>query len=345
MPSKMKAWVINKTGSILKENGLLELIECEIPVPQNDEILIKVSACGACHTELDEIEGRTPPSSFPMIPGHQVVGVVLENGKNADRFKIGDRVAVAWIASSCGTCGYCNNGFENLCASFKATGRDRNGGYAEYMTVNENYVFKVPKWFSDVEAAPLLCAGAVGYRSLKLAGIKNGEPLGFTGFGASAHLVLKLAKGLYPESKFFVFARSEKERAFANELGAVWTGDTEDISLVKLRAVIDTTPVWKTIVCAIDNLVPGGRLVINAIRKEEADKNELLLLDYGKHLWLEKEIKSVANVTRKDVEEFLELAAKFKIKPEVELFAFEDALKALIEIKEKKIKGAKVIKM
>jgi alcohol dehydrogenase, propanol-preferring len=345
MPSAMKAWVINKTGNILEENDLLDLIECGIPLPGDNEILIKVTASGICHTELDEIEGRTPPSSLPMIPGHQIVGKVVSFGKKVKKFREGDKAAIAWIGAACGNCGFCKSGLENLCPDFKATGRDMNGGYAEFAKVKEDFAYKISLKTDDEHAAPLLCAGAVGYRSLKLTGIKNGEPLGFTGFGASAHLVLKLAKELYPKSGFYVFARSENERGFARALGAAWTGDTEDKPPVKLKAIIDTTPVWKTIVAAMDNLEPGGRLVINAIRKEESDKDELLSMDYGRHLWLEKEIKSVANVTRKDVEEFLKLAFEYTIKPEVEIFAFDDALKALKEIKEKKIKGAKVIKI
>jgi propanol-preferring alcohol dehydrogenase len=236
-------------------------------------------------------------------------------------------------------------GNENLCTDFRATGRDANGGYAQYITVLEDFAHSIPEMFSDLEAAPLLCSGAIGYRSLKLTNIKNGQNLGLTGFGASAHIVIKMAGHKYPSSRVFVFARSEKERNFAKELGAVWAGDTEEESLQKLDCIIDTTPVWKPIVEALKNLKSGGRLVINAIRKEEMDKEYLLQLDYPTHLWLEKEIKSVANVVRRDVTDFLKLAAEIPIKPEVQEFTLEEANKALVELKERKIRGAKVLRI
>jgi len=306
---------------------------------------VKVSACGVCHTELDEIEGRTPPPNFPIVLGHEIVGRVEKTGTNADKFNIGDRVGIGWIYSTCQECKFCLEGKENLCENFRATGRDANGGYAEYTKVIEDYAYKIPEVFSDSEAAPLLCAGAIGYRSLRLTGIKNGQNLGLTGFGASAHLVLKMAGHKYPQSKVYVFARSKKEREFAQELGAVWAGDTDEESPEKLDCIIDTTPVWKPIVEALKNLVGGGRLVINAIRKEDVDKEYLVRLNYPTHLWLEKEIKSVANVERRDISEFLELAATIPIKPEVEEFTLEEANTALLELKERKIRGAKVLRI
>jgi propanol-preferring alcohol dehydrogenase len=213
------------------------------------------------------------------------------------------------------------------------------------MTVPANSAFRIPDFFNDAEAAPLLCAGAIGYRSLELTGMEDGQSLGLTGFGASAHLVLKMAQYRYPESKFYVFARSEKEQEFARELGAVWAGDTEDQPGVLLDAIIDTTPVWKPIVEALRNLKPGGRLVINAIRKEEHDKEHLLRLDYPQHLWMEKEIKSVANVARRDVIEFLALAAEIPIKPEIQEYKLDEANIALLELKNRKIRGAKVLRI
>jgi propanol-preferring alcohol dehydrogenase len=211
------------------------------------------------------------------------------------------------------------------------------------MTVPVDFAYRIPDIFTDIEAAPLLCAGAIGYRSLRLTGLKDGQNLGLTGFGASGHLVLKMVRHRYPNSNVFVFARSEEEQAFSRTLGAVWAGGTEVESPEKLHCIIDTTPVWEPIVEALKNLRPGGRLVINAIRKEEVDKECLLQLKYPDHLWLEKEIKSVANVSRRDVQEFLELAAKIPIEPEVEIFALEDANRALIELKQKRVRGAKVI--
>jgi propanol-preferring alcohol dehydrogenase len=340
---QMKAMVLNRLCSLEENHTPLVLADLPDPAPTENEFLIKVSACGVCHTELDEIEGRTPPR-LPVVLGHQVVGRVEQiAGKSA--FKIGDRVGVAWIYCACGRCKFCLEERENLCHLFKATGRDVNGGYAEYMTVAADFAYRIPEVFSDAEAAPLLCAGAIGYRSLRLTGLRDGQNLGLTGFGASAHLVLKMAKYQYPNSKIFVFARSEKERMFAQELGAAWAGDTEEESPEKLDAIIDTTPVWKPILEALKNLEAGGRLVINAIRKEEMDKASLMQLDYPTHLWLEKEIKSVANVSRRDVREFLTLAAKIPLKPEVQEFRLEEANAALLELKARKIRGAKVLRI
>jgi propanol-preferring alcohol dehydrogenase len=339
----MKAMVLNNLCSLKENETPLELAEMPDPVPGEAEILVRVSACGVCHTELDEIEGRTPPPELPVILGHQVVGKVEQTGSKASKFKIGNRVGIGWIYSACGRCKFCLGDNENLCHHFQATGRDANGGYAEFMTVPEGFAFPIPDAFSDSEAAPLLCAGAIGYRSLRLTEMKDGQSLGLTGFGASAHLVLQMAGHRFPNSRVFVFARTEKQQEFAKELGAFWAGDTEEETPEKLDCIIDTTPVWKPIVEALKNLEAGGRLVINAIRKEDVDKDCLLGLDYPAHLWLEKEIKSVANVSRKDVSEFLVLAAKMGIKPEVQEFPLKEANKALIELKTRKIRGAKVL--
>jgi propanol-preferring alcohol dehydrogenase len=339
----MKAMLLTRLMDLQTLQTPLELVNLPEPIPGEGEILIYVAACGVCHTELDEIEGRTPPPRLPVIPGHQVVGRVAACGRNAHRFREGDRVGVAWIFSACGKCIHCLAGDENLCAEFRATGRDANGGYAEYMTVPEDFAYPIPSVFRDEEAAPLLCAGAIGYRSLRLTDLRDGQPLGLTGFGASAHLVLKMARYRYPNTPVYVFARSTAEQAFARELGAAWAGDTEEQPPEKLAAIIDTTPVWRPVLAALRHLAPGGRLVINAIRKENIDQEALLNLDYPLHLWMEKEIKSVANVARRDVQEFLDLAAGIPIHPEIETFALEDANRALIELKQRKIRGAKVL--
>ncbi len=341
----MKAMILKQIVNFKENRTPLEMSDLPDPVPSERQVLIRVSACGVCHTELDEIEGRTPPPRFPIVPGHQVVGEVIETGREAKKFRAGDRVGIGWIYWACGNCSACLSGNENLCEEFMATGRDANGGYAQYCVVQEEFAYRIPEIFSDSEAAPLLCAGAIGYRSLMLTGLRNGQNLGLTGFGASAHLVLMMAAYKYPESKVFVFARSEKERSFARELGAVWAGDTEEEAPEKLDSIIDTTPVWKPIVEGLKNLKSGGRLVINAIRKEEVDKEYLLKLDYPTHLWMEKEIKSVANVARSDVSEFLELASLIPIRPEVQEFSLEEANKALVELKERKIRGAKVLRI
>jgi propanol-preferring alcohol dehydrogenase len=341
----MKAMVLKELADLSATDRPLEPGEVPDPEPSQGQLLLRVLACGVCHTELDEIEGRTPPPRLPVILGHQVVGRVEGLGPGAGRYHIGDRVGVGWIYSACGTCRFCRRGEENLCADFQATGRDVDGGYAQLMVVPQTFAYPIPEVFSDSQAAPLLCAGAIGYRSLRLTDLEDGQSLGLTGFGASGHLVLKMVRHRFPDTKVYVFARSEREQAFARELGAVWAGVTEEKAPVPLDAIIDTTPAWKPVVEALRNLAPGGRLVINAIRKEEADKEYLLKCDYVGHLWMEKEIKSVANVARRDIAEFLQLASEIPIKPQVEEFPLEEANRALLQLKNGKIRGAKVLRM
>ncbi|HOJ71715.1 MAG TPA: zinc-dependent alcohol dehydrogenase family protein [Syntrophorhabdaceae bacterium] len=341
----MKAMILDGIYNMNEVDNPLRPEDLPTPEPKEGEVLLRVSACGVCHTELDEIEGRTPPPDFPVILGHQVIGFVEKKGKNVNKLREGERVGVGWIYSSCGRCRFCKGGNENLCEDFKATGRDANGGYAEFMVVKEDFAFKIPDVFTDIEAAPLLCAGAIGYRSLRLTGIENGMNLGLIGFGASAHIVLQMARFKYPDSRIFVFARSEGERRFSLELGAYWAGDIEDMPPEKIHCAIDTTPVWLPVMEGLKKLEKGGRLVINAIRKETLDRDCLLNLDYPTHIWHEKEIKSVANVARNDIGEFLELSSQIPIKPEVQVYRLEDANMALSELKKRKIRGAKVLKI
>ncbi len=335
----MRAMLLSDTVSLDEVDKPLRATRLPVPEPKAGEILIKVSACGVCHTELDEIEGRTAPPKLPVVLGHEVVGRVAAFGKAASRYSENDRVGVGWI--------HCSSGGEqeNLSPDFRATGRDVDGGYAEFFTVPEEYAFPIPEIFSDTEAAPLLCAGAVGYRAVRLAGIENGEPIGLTGFGGSAHLVLPVLKHLFPDSAVFVFARSESSREFARELGADWAGATEERSPEPLRAIIDTTPAWKPIVEALRNLAPGGRLVINAIRKEGGDREALLDLNYHDDLWMEREIKSVANVTARDIAEFLPIAAEIPLKPHVETYPLERANEALLSLRNESVRGAKVLQI
>ena len=280
-----------------------------------------------------------------MIPGHQVAGTVVREGPDCRLGLQDQRVGVAWIHSACGHCNWCREGRENLCPGFRATGRDAPGGYAEFLAMPEAFVHPLPREIDDLEATPLLCAGAVGFRSLDMCRLQNGQSLGLTGFGASGHLVLQMARHLYPDSPVSVFARSPKEREFALELGASWAGDTTDRPEQPLDAVIDTTPAWLPVLAAMEVLAPGGRLVINAIRKEAGDQDRLAELDYDRHLWREKSIISVANVTRRDVRECLRLAVEIPLKPRVTEYRLDQANTALIELKQGHIRGAKVLRI
>jgi len=271
------------------------------------------------------------------VPGHQVIGRVVELGTGCSQYSPGHRVGVGWIHSSDGSLR------ENISESFRATGRDANGGYAEFMTVPEAYAYPIPEVFTDQEAAPLLCAGSVGYRALRLAGIEDGQVLGLTGFGGSGHLVLQLARHLYPHSPIYVFARSAKEREFALELGAIWSGDTDDDPPQQAHAIIDTTPAWKPVLAALERLRPGGRLVINAIRKEAQDRDLMATIRYEDHLWYEKEIKTVANVTGRDIAEFLPLAASVPLRVKVQEYRLEEANQALLDLRESHVHGSKVL--
>jgi propanol-preferring alcohol dehydrogenase len=333
----MKAMLLKRIAALQDNSEPLTLVDIPVPKPTPDEVLIRVNACGVCHTELDEIEGRTPPPVLPIVPGHEVIGRVVETGNRVTKLEVGDRVGVGWISRSTG------DDNENISSDFVATGRDANGGYAEYMTVHERYAYRIPDSFDDYEAAPLLCAGSVGYRALKLTGIRNGDILGLTGFGGSGHLVLQLAKYLYPETPVYVFARSSEERKFAIELGAAWAGDTDDTPPEQPHAIIDTTPAWRPVLAAMKCLRPGGRLVINAIRKEDRDKSLLAEIDYSEHLWQEKELKTVANVTSHDIKTFLEIAAAAGIRPEVQIYQLDEANKALFDLYSGHVRGAKVL--
>jgi len=334
----MRAMALTRLASFDENPDPLELVEMARPEPAAGEILIRVDACGVCHTELDEIEGRTPPPRLPIIPGHEIVGRVAAASRGC-RLRAGQRVGVGWIYSSSGT------DAENLSSEFRATGRDANGGYAEYVVVPQDYAYPIPDIFSDVRAAPLLCAGGVGYRALRLARLVDGEVLGLTGFGGSAHLVLQVARHLYPRSRLFVFARSPHEREFALQLGADWSGDTADEPPERPHAIIDTTPAWKPVLAALQVLRPGGRLVINAIRKEDGDRDLMAGINYERHLWMEKEVKTVANVTHHDLREFLPVAAAIPLQVEVEVYPLEQANQALRDLRAGHVRGAKVLKI
>ncbi len=335
----MKAVVLNKPAPIEKKP--LQLIELPIPKPQDNEILIKVSVCGACHTDLDEAEGRLLTTKSPVIPGHQIVGIVAAKGKNANRFKTGDRVGVTWLYWACGDCSFCETGQENLCENSKWTGKDADGGYAEYMVIEQDFAYSLPEEFSDLQAAPLLCAGVVGYRALRLANITDGQTIGMFGFGACAHIIIQVVKYKYPNSPVFVFTKSEHHINLAKKLGADWTGRSGDKPPALLDKALDFTPAGECVRDALGVLQRGGRLVINAIRKE----TPIPAMDYAEYLWLEREIKSVANVTKADAEEFLPIAAEIGIKPTVEEFPLEQANEVLFKMKHSQLKAAAVLKI
>ena len=335
----MKAMVLKKPS--VAEEKPLELVDLPVPEPADSEILVKVSVCGACHTDLDEVEGRLIPSRLPIVPGHQVVGTVAEKGKAVTKFSIGDRVGVTWLYWSCGKCDFCRTGQENLCEQAKWTGKDANGGYAEYMVVCEDYAYLLPETFSDSQAAPLLCAGVIGYRTVRLAEIVDGEVIGLYGFGASAHIVIQVIKHKFPNCPVFVFTKTEQHEQLAKKLGAAWTGRSGEKPPEKLNKAMDFTPVGECVRDALEVLDRGGRLVINAIRKETL----VPALEYAQYLWLEKEVKSVANVTRADAEEFLPLAAQIPIVPTIEEFPLEQANEVLLSIKHSRVRAAAVLRI
>ncbi|MDX1626602.1 MAG: alcohol dehydrogenase catalytic domain-containing protein [Wenzhouxiangellaceae bacterium] len=340
----MRAWRLESTGRVGDGDGPLRYREVERPSPDRDEVLIRVEACAVCHTELDQIEGRVE-TPLPRIPGHEVVGEVVEIGDDVDDALSGTRVGVGWIGGACGECRFCERGAENLCPDFRGTGRDLDGGYAEYMVAPAAFVVPVPDALEPAEAAPMLCAGAIGLRSLRLANLADDQVLGLTGFGAANHLVLAMALARDPDRRVVVFARDAGQREQAIEMGAAWAGDTHDDPPQTPDAIIDTTPVWTTVLAALERLAPGGRLVINAISKEDDDRDRLAGLDYESQLWKEKEIKSVANVTRRDLRGVLELVAEHGLRAEIRRVGFDEANEALKALKRGGNRGALVLEM
>ena len=335
----MKAMVLTKIA--LAERKTLELVDLPKPRPKNNEILVKISVCGVCHTDLDEVEGRLTPPKLPVALGHQIAGTVADKGKNVRRFDIDDRVGIGWLYSSCGVCDFCRAGDENLCEAAKWTGKDVNGGYAQYMVIREDFAYPIPGGFSDVQAAPLLCAGVIGYRALRLVEMTNGETIGLFGFGAPAHIAIQVIRHRYPDSEVFVFTNSKEHRQLAQKLGAVWTGSAGDEVPAKINRAIDFMPVGEAAVDALRVLEKGGRLVINAIRKT----TPLPELDYTEYLWDGREIKSTANITRQDANEFLHLAAQIPIIPEVQEFELVQANEVLLMLKEAKLRAAAVLRI
>jgi propanol-preferring alcohol dehydrogenase len=331
----MKAMVLCKQAPI--ESQPLVYNDVNEPELHRDEVLLKVSCCGVCRTDLHIVEGELPPVKLPLILGHQVVAVVNELGEGVKWVKRGDKVGVPWLYWSCGTCKYCKRGLENLCDSALFTGYSVNGGYAEYMIAKADFVYSIPQDYDDLHAAPLLCGGAIGYRALKLTNLleKGTGNLGLYGFGSSAHMITQVAlnKGL----DVYVFTRGRERQEHALSLGAKWAGEPTDEISVKLDAAIIFAPAGWVMVEALKKLDKGGRVVLAGIYMTPIEK-----LDY-ELLWFEREIKSVANVTSMDVKEFLNEASNAHVKPDITTYSLKDANMALQDLKHGKIRGSAVL--
>lgn len=331
----MKAWVLQKQAAI--ETRPLLLQELPVPKVEDNKIRVKVYACGVCRTDLHVAEGDLPLRKSPLILGHQIVGVVDKVGKGVTKFKVGDRAGIAWLNSACGNCKFCRSGRENLCPEAKFTGWDADGGYAEYVTASQDFAFRLGKAPSFVEAAPLMCPGITGYRALKLTEAKRGDKLGLYGFGPAASFVLQVAK--YWGIETYAITRSQKNKDWATRLGADWVGGYEDEIPTKFDTAIVFPPAGNLVELALSQIDSGGKLVLAAVYMTPIE-----VKNYN-HLWMERSVSSMANITRDDGREFLKIAAKVGIKTEVEVFPFDKLPDVLILAKGGKVKGNPVIKV
>jgi propanol-preferring alcohol dehydrogenase len=331
----MKAMALKKCGPV--SGNPLVLSDMPLPEPGPVQVRLKVSVCGVCHTDLHTVEGELTIPSLPLVPGHQVVGIVDKTGAKVTRFKQGDRASMGWINGACGKCGFCLAGQENLCPNARFTGLHAHGGFAEYALCDQDFAFALPEGFSDEHAAPLLCAGIIGYRSLRLSEIKPGGTLGLFGFGASAHIALQIAR--YWKCRVFVFTRSAEHRAHALKLGAGWAGRAEDKPPALLDAGITFAPAGPLVKKALEHLKPGGTLAVNAITMSPIPS-----FDYSS-IYMERTLRSVANYTRRDGEEFLTLAAKVPVCTDVQVSGLSQANQALAALKESRVRGALVLKI
>jgi propanol-preferring alcohol dehydrogenase len=332
----MKAMVLVGFGA--PEENPLELMDLPIPEAGPEDILIKVKCCGVCHTDLHIIEHELPEARLPIVPGHEVIGTVAGMGERASRFKAGQRVGAAWLRSTCSTCRFCLSGRENLCESARFNGYHADGGYAEYMVVGEKYAYAVPDGFSDEEAAPLMCAGIVGYRSLVLSEIGRGGVLGLYGFGGSAHIAIQVAK--HRGAKVFVFTRSAKHQQLARELGADWVGTAKDEPPAKLTNAILFAPVGSLYIDALRVMDRGGTVASAGIHMSPIPE-----LDYDRYLYHERKMLSVANATRRDGEELLRLAEEVPIRTTVQTYPLKAANEALRDLKAGQLSAAAVLKI
>jgi len=330
----MKAMLL-ETCKPAEENPL-RLADLPAPEPGPGEILVRVEACGVCHTDLHTVEGDLGTQCLPVVPGHEVIGRVEALGDGCGRFPVGRRVGLAWLHATCGTCSYCARGLENLCESARFTGFDANGGYAELVKVPEAFAYAIPDGITPASAAPLMCAGIIGYRSLRLSGIEPGGRLGLYGFGASAHIAIQIAR--HWGCQVYVFTRSADHKAHARELGACWTGDATDRPPEKLQAAIHFAPVGWIVPHALEALDRGGTLALAGITMTATPE-----LDYERHLYYERTLRSVTASTRRDGEELLRLAADIPIHTETTTHPLEDANAVLQALKRREVRGAAVL--
>jgi propanol-preferring alcohol dehydrogenase len=331
-PETMRAMVLEKPGEPLK------WLEVPVPTPTSEQVLIRVHACGVCRTDLHVLDGELPHPTLPLILGHEIVGTVVETGSSVKQFRVGDRIGVPWLGFTCGTCRYCRKGMENLCDNPRFTGYTLDGGYAEYTVADQRYSFPLPPSYGDAEAAPLLCAGLIGYRSYRMAQ-EAGEHLGIYGFGAAAHITIQVA--VYQGKKVYAFTRpgDRKTQEFARGLGAVWAGSSEELPPQELDAAIIFAPVGALIPAALRASAKGGVVVSGGIHM-----SEIPAFPYD-ILWGERVVRSVANLTRADGEEFLRLAPQVPVKTEIQAFPLEQANEALNRLRHGQIHGAAVLEV
>jgi alcohol dehydrogenase, propanol-preferring len=332
IPTQMRAAVLTRARPVGEQP--LEIGSIATPRVQPGHVLLKVRACGVCRTDLHIVEGELPAVKSSVIPGHQIVGDVVD-GATAD-LPLGTRVGVSWIGGTDGTCRYCRNGQENLCDLPTFTGYSVDGGYADYALARHDFVFPLPKSLDDVHAAPLLCAGIIGFRSLRVAGVAPGERVGLFGFGASAHLTIAVLHAW--KCEVYVSTRGESHRQLASKLGAKWVGTENDRPPVELDRAVTFAPSGDVVVAALSSLRKGGIVAINAIHLDRMPQ-----FDYDRLLWGERQIRSVANMTRVDAHDFLRIAAEIGIRPQATIFSLERANEALAAIKSESVDGSAVI--
>ena len=331
----MKAMLLKRARRV--EDNPLEFADVETPTPRADEIRIAVRACGVCHTDLHTVEGEIALPKLPVIPGHQIVGVVESVGANVARFRVGERVGVPWLNWTCGECEYCQRGLENLCANARFTGQHVDGGYAEFVVLNENFSYKIPEVFTDAQAAPLLCGGVIGYRALRVSGLQPGERIGLYGFGSSAHIALQIARHWQCEA--YVFTRSEEHRALAQQLGAAWTGGAGDTPPRLIDRAIIFAPVGDLVLDALRVTRKGGTVAHAGVYSTPIPQ-----LDYNL-LYNERVIRTVANSTRQDAEDLLRVAAEIPVRTEIEIFPLREANRVLQLLKASKVRGSAVLEI